>query len=193
VLAEGVAKCCSELSYSAQGSRVALFTMAEEATPLLFSENGNMTPWMTCSGGEGGKVAASGLIKGILASRLEGDFPPGRNLAHCLKGVIEFIRHQESADSGALTTVILVSDGQYTEGPNPVSVLKEEGQRGLRYVIHVLGTGHDVEEPILKRCAQLGLGTYRRISRTDELISRLTGLAERFQVVVREPGAQGAG
>ena len=189
ILCEGVSRFCQEMAFNSSPGRVALFLLTEEASPLLFSEGGATTPWLHCSAQGQQDVVNSDSIKNILITRLEGDLPPGRNLAASLKGLIEFI-HQHNAETPDLTvTVILISDGQYTEGPNPVSVLKEESQHGMCYVLHVIGLGEEVEEPILRRCAQLGHGSYDRIDRADRFLDKMTDFSRRFQVVAKEGGS----
>jgi hypothetical protein len=189
ILCEGVAKFCQEMAFNSHPGRVALFLLTEDAAPLLFSEGGATTPWLQCSTQGHKDTVNSDSIKNILITRLECDLPPGRNLAASLKGLIEFI-HQHNAETPHMTmTVILISDGQYTEGPNPVSVLKEESQHGLCYVLHVIGLGEEVEEPILRRCAQLGHGLYDRMDRADSFLNKMTDFSRRFQMVAKEGGS----
>jgi len=185
-LCAGVSRFCHEMAFNAHPGRVAMFLLTEEATPLLFSERGAATPWLSCCIKGQQDVVSPASINEILTSRLDGDLPPVRNLAASLKGLIEYIHQHKAERPDSTVTVILISDGQYNEGPNPVSVLKEESQHGLCFVLHVIGLGEEVEEPYLKRLAREGHGTFEKINRADGFIDSMVEHCRNFRIVMKD-------
>jgi len=184
VLCELAASFGVGMSSNRNPGRVAFFILEEKATPIMFSETDQMTPWLSCSGRNPEELAP--LVNLTLSARLASNFTSCRNLAGGLQGMFQFIRGRNPSVRKPVTSVILISDGQYTEGPNPVSIMKEEVKREIAEVLHVICIGEEGEELILKRCAQLGRGTYQRASDAGQLSAGLGRLAKRFEVVLND-------
>jgi hypothetical protein len=184
ILCQAAAKFSANLSSRCQAGRVSFFILEEKATPIMFSEADQMTPWLSC-GGQNPDVL-SRLVNTTLSARLSSNFTSCRNLAEGLRGVIQFTRNRETPAQKPVATIILVSDGHYTEGPNPVSILKTETQGEFSSVLHVICIGKESEEPILKRCTQIGHGNFHRATNPAQLSSKICRLSERFEVVMND-------
>lgn len=184
VLSTAVARLCRELARNKHEAKVAFFLFQERARPVLFSENNQSGPWLSCHLKPPDQLIP--VVREVLSSRISSTINSSRNLGGCLKELFEFVRAQNTGPASPSAMIVLFSDGQYTEGPNPVSVMREHCQNGLDKILHVVCMGGEVEERLLKKCARLGHGTYQRAPTVESFISTVRSLS-RFKVSCDDP------
>ncbi|MEW5760519.1 MAG: vWA domain-containing protein [Candidatus Thermoplasmatota archaeon] len=171
-----------------QGEKTAIITYSDDAKPLTYRIKGEEVPWYDIARGgiKEEREEAAIVIGDALFMRMEQAESKNTNMESALLKAKEIadqmegieIKQQDGKTNPIM--IILLTDGEYTMGKSPVSVVQRYFANRPKTIIHTIGIGEDADEAVLRRCAEVGKGEYCKAKDLERLLEFYSKHAKRF-------------